>query len=495
MFSPDRTEQEMIRIPQCMSTQHPDNVNLPFFAESTELGGEDEVQEAYYAYSHLGCSEQMWDCEGKEVDNFVVRKLLSKYDSFFREKRLGRDVFLTLRVPNPEIETAEAKILLETLESIPRSFDTASAFYGDESPPIFEVILPMTSSHTALDNIYRYYTDIVVGKQDRPLGNRGKTVADWIGRFRPDRINVIPLFEDLAHMLNAHEVVRRYLEGKQIDHQRIFLARSDPAMNYGLVSAVLLNKIALQRLHFISEETETRLYPIIGVGSAPFRGGLTPLTVDRVVEEYPSAHTFTVQSAFKYDYPLEDVRRAVYELEERIPARPQAIDEDEAQSVIGRYIREYERQIVGLAPLINRVAGFVPGRRRRKLHIGLFGYSRSSGGITLPRAIKFTAALYSVGLPPELLGLNGLDDADIGFIRETYVHFDDDLSDTATNLNPDTGLVPAALAARISDLVDGERDEMHASITSEIAGSMRRNETGKPGELVLRAAHLRKFLG
>lgn len=76
----------MLRIPQCMSTQHPDNVNLPFFAESPELGGEDEVQEAYYAYSHLGCTEQMWDCEGKEVDNFVVRKLLSQYDTFFREK-------------------------------------------------------------------------------------------------------------------------------------------------------------------------------------------------------------------------------------------------------------------------------------------------------------------------------------------------------------------------------------------------------------------------
>jgi len=34
----------MTRIPKCMSTQHPDNMNSPFFAEDTELGGEDEVQ-------------------------------------------------------------------------------------------------------------------------------------------------------------------------------------------------------------------------------------------------------------------------------------------------------------------------------------------------------------------------------------------------------------------------------------------------------------------
>jgi len=67
----------------------------------------------------------MWDYEGKEGDDYVVKKLLSKYNYFFKENRLGKDVFLTLRVPNPEFETIERKILLETLESIPRSFDTA----------------------------------------------------------------------------------------------------------------------------------------------------------------------------------------------------------------------------------------------------------------------------------------------------------------------------------------------------------------------------------
>ncbi|MFN2369110.1 MAG: phosphoenolpyruvate carboxylase [Desulfurivibrionaceae bacterium] len=108
-----------------MSTQHPDNVTLPFFAENADMSGEDEIQEAYYAFSHLGCDEQMWDCEGKEVDDFVVRKLLTRYDYFFREKKLGEDVFLTLRVPNPDVEKAEAKVLLETLESIPRSRDAA----------------------------------------------------------------------------------------------------------------------------------------------------------------------------------------------------------------------------------------------------------------------------------------------------------------------------------------------------------------------------------
>ena len=106
------------KVSRCMSTQHPDNVNSPFFSDSEILAGETEVKETYYVFSHLGIQEQMWDCEGKEVDNHVVEKLLSRYPKFFAENKLGQDYFLTLRVPNPSVERAQGKILLETLESI-----------------------------------------------------------------------------------------------------------------------------------------------------------------------------------------------------------------------------------------------------------------------------------------------------------------------------------------------------------------------------------------
>jgi len=42
-----------MKIPKVMSTQHPDNVLLPFFAESRDMSGDDKIQEAYYASSHL----------------------------------------------------------------------------------------------------------------------------------------------------------------------------------------------------------------------------------------------------------------------------------------------------------------------------------------------------------------------------------------------------------------------------------------------------------
>jgi phosphoenolpyruvate carboxylase len=54
-----------------------------------------------------------------------------------------------------------------------------------------------------------------------------------------------------------------------------------------------------------------------------------------------------------------------------------------------------------MRPIFNAV----PKRRDRRQHIGLLAYSRSLGEQTLPRAITFTAAFYSIGVPPEFIGL------------------------------------------------------------------------------------------
>jgi len=353
----------------------------------------------------------------------------------------------------------------------------------------------MTASPKCIDRIYRYYYDFVVGKQNKPFREGDITIAEWIGEFKPERINVIPLFEDMEHLLEAHNMTRIYLHDKNVEYQRVFLGRSDPAMNYGLVSAVLLNKIALQRLQKLSQEIGVAIYPIVGVGSAPFRGNLRPQTVDRVAEEYPGAHTFTIQSAFKYDNPPDEVREAARKLQKRKSGPPQEVDEERCLEIIRKYSQEYQKQIAVLAPVINEVAKYVPSRRKRKLHIGLFGYPRSMGGITLPRAITFTAALYSIGLPPEILGLNALDQDDIQFVKEVYVNFEDDLRDSLRYFNPDTGFLPKNLEARVRDfLVDFQPDEKHEEITDYILSSLSENKGGLE-EYVLRAANLRKFLG
>lgn len=482
-------------IPRTMSTQHPDNVTTPFFAEHSELTGEDEVREAFYIFSHLDCCEQMWDCEGKEVDNFVVKKLLSRYPEYFHKHQLGRDRFLTLRIPNPEFERAEAKILVETLGSIPRSYDIASIFYGDETPPIFEVILPMTTSYSAVDNVYQYYRDFVVGQQNQRLGGRDQTIADWIGSFHPDRINVIPLFEDREGMLQSAEIIRRFIQDKKLAYQRVFLARSDPAVNYGQIGAILLNKIALWKLSCLSDETGIPICPIIGAGSAPFRGNLRPDTVQRVVDEYRGAYTFTIQSAFKYDYPLHEAADAIRFLKEREIEPAREIDEQRALELLDRYSAEYQRQLITLAPAINRIAGHIPGRRKRKLHIGLFGYSRSTGGVTLPRAITVTAALYSIGIPPEILGMNALTRDDLAFLSETYVNFTEDIKDAVRYLNPDSEYLPPGVIEAVKGLVPVQPHPEHQEIAGKIEKALSACQMQSLTDLILQAGHIRKFLG
>jgi len=172
------------------------------------------------------------------------------------------------------------------------------------------------------------------------------------------------------------------------------------------------------------------------------------------------------------------------------------VDEKRCLEIMGKYSREYERQIVALAPIINRIARCVPSRRKRKLHIGLFGYSRNIGGLSLPRAITFTAALYSIGLPPEILGLNALDKDDFRFVKEIYVNFEEDLSDALKYLNHDTGFLPENIARKVNNLpIDLQPDREHNEITSFIANSLRENRIEELQECILRAANLRKFLG
>jgi phosphoenolpyruvate carboxylase len=480
-----------------MSTQHPDNASVPFFASSTVLAGEDEIREAYYAFSHLGCDEQMWDVEGKEIDTHVVKKLLTYYPEYFHQNVLGQGVRLTLRVPNPTVETAEAKILLETLESIPRSYDAARIFYGRDVAPIFEIILPMTTSARCIDRVYRYYTDHIIDRQGKRIRDGDITIDEWIGRFLPSRIEVIPLFEDIPTMLKADDIVEEYLADKETDDQRVFLARSDTAMNFGLVSAALANKIALARLDELSARIGVRIHPILGMGSAPFRGGLSPRTAERVGYEYPSVVTFSIQSAFKFDYPIDEVRAACEHLRVRTIGPAVSIDVERALSIIERYSRAYRGTIAELAPHINRMAKHVPARRARKLHVGLFGYARELDGVTLPRAISFTCSLYSLGLPPEVIAFDALDeDDDLQFVCESYPSFRAKIEDAMRFTDFEGPLMTDRLRAALLDSgFESPADEEHLSLVRRIRDDHALGNVAHIGDYVLRAALVRRFLG
>lgn len=490
-----------MNVPRCMSTQHPDNVATPFFSDSEVLAGEAEVKEAFFVFSQLGCREQMWDSEGKEADNQVVEKLLSRYLDFFSKNKLGKDFRLTYRVPNPSVEKGQGKILLETLHSIPRAYDVAKAA-GIDVPPIFEIILPMTTSHLELERVRNYYEQVIIGQRETRLGAERISVREWVGDFQPERISVIPLFEDFDSISGCDQVVLKYLDGlkgRSQECQRVFLARSDPALNYGSATAVLLAKVALQKLHSVEEKTGIRIMPILGVGGAPFRGNFTPNNVSNCGEEYPSVQTFTVQSSFKYDHPFRDVVNAIDMINEVRRRQPLEIDGKKAMALADKMVKEYQAQLTAVADLINGLSVFVPGRRARKLHVGLFGYSRSMKGIKLPRAIKFCASFYSIGIPPELLGLSALSEKEFDQLHEMYVKLDEDLKDAAKYLNrTNLGRMPPRVRdgiKKVLDRIGGEPDDEYAEITTRIYENFRAGRHTHITEDVKAAAWKRRFLG
>jgi phosphoenolpyruvate carboxylase len=419
-------------IPRTMSTQHPDNASNPEWNKEDVIHGNTEVLEAYYAYSTLGCQEVMWDSEGKDTDTRVSRKLLQKYWDYFASHTIGEDVFLTYRIPNPKIEGAEKKIIVETLQNIPVASDVASMVYKREIAPIFEAILPFTTEAKEIIMLFNYYKKAIVAAEDATL-YESTTVKDWIGNVKPKALKVIPLVEDFDSILHVDNIVLPYLKAVKPKQQRVFIARSDPALNYGYICAILLTKIALSKLKAL-EKQNCEIHPILGVGSKPFRGALSPDNIDNFLEEYKGLSTVTIQSAFRYDYPTEQVKEGIQSLNQRLPnSNPEPISAEEEENIIGilhKCRQQYERQIEALAPIINSVAVYVPQRRARKLHIGLFGYSRCVAGVCLPRAISFAAALYSIGLPPEYIGakvLTTLTEKEWSTLNKYYLKMNNDL--------------------------------------------------------------------
>ena len=194
-----------------------------------------------------------------------------------------------------------------------------------------------------------------------------------------------------------------------------------------MIPAVLLIKIALAKLSKFTKSTGTKVDPIVGVGSLPFRGNLTPINLQNFLLEYAGVRTVTIQSALKYDFEPDGTKKLIQTLNHRLGSTQSHELSDEQlvnlESIARKLTIGYQTRVEKLADFINTMSEFVPRRRERKLHIGLFGYSREIGSVKLPRAINFTAALYSVGIPPEILGLSllsSLTDKEYESLNEMY---------------------------------------------------------------------------
>jgi len=181
------------KIPAVMVSQHPDNASRPSWHTDAYVKDHDEVKECHFAFSKLGVSEYKWDWEGKFVDESVFERLVSEYPVFFKKNQLGRDKFLTFRLPDYRVNTEYR--LGRALMGIISAAGLANEL-GLYSPPIFEAILPMTQSAEEMISIQDAFSELKDLKH--PLYKKGLI----------EEINVIPLFEDINKIMNSTKFCR-----------------------------------------------------------------------------------------------------------------------------------------------------------------------------------------------------------------------------------------------------------------------------------------------
>ncbi len=498
-------------IPKTMGTQHPDHASTPFWHSQPYIEAAKEVTECFLSFSELGMSEYMWDWEGKLVDEAVLDRLFIDHADYFQSHPIGKEKFLTFRLPNPKVET---EYRLGRAFTGMMSASALSRHLEYEHHPLFEVILPMTETADEMINVQEAFKELSSLKH--PLLKFGATSFT--------HIELIPLFETTQVIADADKILQTYIDrhnslfGFVPPYIRPFLARSDPALNAGLIPTVMSIKIALHNLHRMEAQTQIAMYPILGAASLPFRGGLTPYTVQEFVDEYQGISTTTIQSGFKYDYPKDSVIQAIEHLEELLPRpfEPSMTTDEESSIRMSMQLFEtmYRQTVESMAPIINQTSGYFPKRRERVQHVGLFGYSRGVGKVKLPRAIGFTGALYSLGIPPEFIATGrgiavARNDGSVPLIQKYYKYLDADLLRAGRYLNRNNLEI---LAKKISgfesvkeDLKELERylsrefgpqtdeEKNHQRLTSDILQSL---ENGKDTtEYIEQAAVLRKSLG
>lgn len=424
-------------IPTTMASQHPDHAGKPYWHNKEFISTRMEVKECFLTFKDLGIDEYKWDWEGKYVDESVVEKLLSANFEYFAQHPLGKEKFITFRLPNPKVET-EFRLGRAFMGIL--SAAALAKQLGIHTNPLFEVILPMTETAQEMIDIQEAFAEIA-------------SLKHVLYSFNEDtikHIQVIPLFENTETMMNSDSILREYLAlhkktfGFAPKYMRPYVARSDPALNSGIVPTVVAIKIALSHYDTLAQDSGVAMYPIIGSASLPFRGGLTPDTAKQFAHEYAGVRTALIQSAFRYDYPFTDVIQGIKTLHTELPKGKAMHVSNEQEKIIRESLSAFEKPyrdaVEHLAPLVNDIASLLPRRRERVQHIGLFGYSRGVGNVKLPRAIGFTGTMYSLGIPPELVGtgrglLAAKKSGTLPQIESAYVNFKDDMRRAGRFLN------------------------------------------------------------
>ncbi|VYU64925.1 phosphoenolpyruvate carboxylase [Clostridium tertium] len=411
----------MRRYPSCMATQHPDNSQkyITIQQEPEEAVRDLNLQEK----GGLGIEEVMVDFEGKLTPYHQTSQItLGLINEGFTP---GEDVFVTPRIPN-----AIKEPVFRQLMSIMSLVETNMLAYQQTGKQaIIETIIPMIESGEELIRIQERVNSII------DLGNKNYDI-----KFPLNSIKLIPLMEGIPSLVNIDKIIDKYYKhlcskDYKLRDLRVMIARSDSAMSYGVVSSVLAVRMAISKIHKWGQENDVEIAPILGCGSLPFRGHLSANNIENTFKTYAGIKTFTIQSGLKYDHGTEETREVVNKLKSHDYMENFKILSEEEMDLMSEYIGVFSKHYIDIFTRviqdIDGISKFIP-KNRDRLASSKSGlqYVREAIDVTevvelvkdpklkeellslntdvncsVPRAITFTASMYTAGITPEFLGV------------------------------------------------------------------------------------------
>ena len=373
-------------IPLLMCTQHPDS--------TVRITAQEEVDEAVVSHLAYGCDEYMVDYEGKATPYSQPRDVVAKALSLGLP--LGERFFITPRIPNPRLEDFGRSMLALEASLLANAYSRKEA--GVDA--VKWIILPMTEDVDTMAFVYK------------AISLKAKTLAE-LEALKTENISLVPLVEDAVRQLHIDKFVRALFRitaqsGYVLEEMRVFLGISDSAVRHGHVASALAVRRALALLDEINRDGEYKVWPIIGMGSPPFRGGVNnPRLVEAEATQYGGYKTATIQSAVRYDVSYKDFVRVREVL--TTPRGPGGVEID--PEWVEQASKLYKEAAAPHVEKVVQYASVIPSTRDR-VSWKQYGRSITDGKPSVPRAIVYTATWYFMGLPPTFL--------DYSFIKWAY---------------------------------------------------------------------------